>query len=153
MLLSLPGVAVVRASNYGAAVGDPGRFPNASAAYRASGLVPARRVGFNAFEAGKMPERQCGPRIERLTAELVGLESRKNELSEEVQADRPQLPAQEEIFELCDRAMIALEGGALPQRKAVMQQVVEKVQVTDRDNILPIFKVPLVSSSLGIFRP
>ena len=41
VLLSLPGVAVIRASNYGAGIGDPGRFPNAAAAYRASGLVPA----------------------------------------------------------------------------------------------------------------
>jgi transposase len=41
VLVSLPGVGVVRASAYGAAIGDPWRFPNAGAAYRASGLVPA----------------------------------------------------------------------------------------------------------------
>ncbi len=41
VLVSLPGVGVVRASAYGAAIGDPARFPNAGAAYRASGLVPA----------------------------------------------------------------------------------------------------------------
>ena len=41
VLLTLPGVAVVRASNYGAALGDPARFGNADQAYRASGLVPA----------------------------------------------------------------------------------------------------------------
>src|SRR5487761_640256 len=40
ILLSLPGIAVVRASNYGAGIGDPTRFPNAAAAYRAAGLVP-----------------------------------------------------------------------------------------------------------------
>jgi transposase len=40
ILMSLPGVSVVRASNYGAGIGDPGRFPNAAAAYRAAGLVP-----------------------------------------------------------------------------------------------------------------
>jgi transposase len=41
VLQSLPGIAVVRASNYGAGIGDPTRFPNAGAAYRAAGLVPA----------------------------------------------------------------------------------------------------------------
>jgi transposase len=41
VLVSLPGVGVVRASAYGASIGDPWRFPNAGAAYRASGLVPA----------------------------------------------------------------------------------------------------------------
>jgi transposase len=40
VLTSLPGVAVVRASNYGAAIGDPARFANAAGAYRAAGLVP-----------------------------------------------------------------------------------------------------------------
>ena len=41
VLTSLPGVGVVRASNYGAALGDPMRFRNAEQAYRFSGLVPA----------------------------------------------------------------------------------------------------------------
>jgi len=40
ILTSLPGVAVVRASNYGAGIGDPDRFANAAAAYRSAGLVP-----------------------------------------------------------------------------------------------------------------
>jgi transposase len=41
VLTTLPGVGVVRASNYGAGIGDPHRFSNAAAAYRAAGLVPA----------------------------------------------------------------------------------------------------------------
>ena len=41
VLTSLPGIGTVRASSYGAAIGDPERFPDAAAAYRASGLVPA----------------------------------------------------------------------------------------------------------------
>jgi hypothetical protein len=40
VLATLPGVGVVRASNYGAALGDPHRFGNAAAAYRFSGLAP-----------------------------------------------------------------------------------------------------------------
>jgi transposase len=40
VLTTLPGVAVVRASNYGAGIGDPARFANAAGAYRAAGLVP-----------------------------------------------------------------------------------------------------------------
>jgi transposase len=41
VLTTLPGIGVVRASNYGAALGDPLRFGNAEQAYRFSGLVPA----------------------------------------------------------------------------------------------------------------
>jgi len=40
ILLSLPRVAVVRASLYGAGVGEPSRFQNAAQVYRLSGLVP-----------------------------------------------------------------------------------------------------------------
>ena len=40
VLLSIPGVGVLTASSYGAAIGDPKRYRNAGAAYRATGLVP-----------------------------------------------------------------------------------------------------------------
>jgi transposase len=57
VLTSLPGVGVVRASAYGAAIGDPWRFPHAGAAYRASGLVPA--------EYSSAGRRRGGQRISR----------------------------------------------------------------------------------------
>ncbi|WP_327097419.1 transposase [Nocardia vinacea] len=40
VLLSVPGIGVITASYYGAALGDPWRFRNADAAYRYSGLTP-----------------------------------------------------------------------------------------------------------------
>ena len=58
ILTTLPGVGVIRASAYGAGIGDPGRFPAASAAYRASGLVPTEYDS-----AGK--HRRRGQRISR----------------------------------------------------------------------------------------
>jgi transposase len=39
-LTTVPGWGVVRASSYGAAVGDPGRWPGARQLYRAAGLSP-----------------------------------------------------------------------------------------------------------------
>ena len=66
VLISLPGVGAVRASNYGAALGDPARFPNAAAAYAAAGLVPARyesagsrRSGLGITKAGSIELRQA----------------------------------------------------------------------------------------------
>ena len=41
-LLTVPGWGVVRAANYGAAVGDPSRWAGARQLYRASGLSPAQ---------------------------------------------------------------------------------------------------------------
>lgn len=40
VLVSMPHVSVVRASAYGAALGNPGRFRSAAQVYRMSGLVP-----------------------------------------------------------------------------------------------------------------
>ena len=40
MLLDIPGVGVLIATSYGAAIGDPSRYRDGAAAYRASGLVP-----------------------------------------------------------------------------------------------------------------
>jgi transposase len=40
VLTSTPGWAAIRAASYGAAIGDPGRWPSASKIYRASGLTP-----------------------------------------------------------------------------------------------------------------
>jgi transposase len=40
ILTTIPRVAVVRASNYGGALGDPRRFRTASQVYRMAGLVP-----------------------------------------------------------------------------------------------------------------
>ena len=42
VLLTVPGWGTIRAGNYGAAVGDPDRWPGARQLYRASGLSPAQ---------------------------------------------------------------------------------------------------------------
>lgn len=66
VLTSLPHVGVVRASNYGAAVGDPARFLSAAQVYRMSGLVPRlyesagrRRRGTSISREGKVELREA----------------------------------------------------------------------------------------------
>jgi transposase len=66
VLTSLPGIGTVRASNYGAALGDPARFPNAAKAYAAAGLIPARHEssrthwpGLGITKAGSIELRQA----------------------------------------------------------------------------------------------
>lgn len=72
VLTSIPGVGVLTASYYGAALGDPGRFANADAAYRYSGLTPT------AYEsAGRRASR---PRVSKegsveLRQAMIGLGS------------------------------------------------------------------------------
>jgi transposase len=66
ILTSLPLVAVVRASNYGGAVGDVTRFTNAAQVYRLSGLVPRlyesagkKRSGAHISREGKVELREA----------------------------------------------------------------------------------------------
>jgi transposase len=66
ILTTLPRVAVVRASNYGGALGDVARFRNAGQVYRLSGLVPRhyesagkKRVGTHISREGKVELREA----------------------------------------------------------------------------------------------
>ena len=70
MLASLPGVGVVRASAYGAGIGDPWRFPNAGAAYRASGLVPAEYSSAGRSRGGQGISREGSVELRSAIIEL-----------------------------------------------------------------------------------
>jgi transposase len=66
ILTTLPRVAVVRASNYGGALGDVTRFRNAGQVYRLSGLVPKiyesagkKRAGAHISREGKVELREA----------------------------------------------------------------------------------------------
>ena len=70
VLTSLPGVSVVRASNYGAALGDPARFANADRAYRASGLVPASYESAGRARRGQGISREGNAELRNAIIEL-----------------------------------------------------------------------------------
>jgi transposase len=66
ILVTVPGIGVVTASYYGAALGDPSRFRNANAAYRYSGLAPTsyesagrRATGVHISKIGSVELRQA----------------------------------------------------------------------------------------------
>lgn len=66
ILTSIPHIGVVRASNYGGAVGDIGRFTSSAQVYRLSGLVPKlyesagkRRGGLAISRTGKVELREA----------------------------------------------------------------------------------------------
>lgn len=70
VLTSLPGVGVVRASAYGAAIGDPWRFPHVGAAYRASGLVPAEYSSAGRRRGGQRISREGSVELREAIIEL-----------------------------------------------------------------------------------
>lgn len=66
ILLTVPGIGVLTASYYGAALGDPHRFRNAGSAYRYSGLAPTsyesagqRAAGVHISKIGSVELRQA----------------------------------------------------------------------------------------------
>jgi transposase len=70
VLTSLPGIGVVRASAYGAAIGDPERFPTAAAAYRASGLVPSEYSSAGRSRSGQHISREGSVELRSAIIEL-----------------------------------------------------------------------------------
>lgn len=70
VLTTLPGVSIVRASAYGATIGDPQRFPNAGAAYRASGLVPAEYSSAGRARGGQGISREGSVELRSAIIEL-----------------------------------------------------------------------------------
>jgi transposase len=70
VLTSLPGISIVRASNYGSEIGDPWRFRSAEAAYRFSGLVPASYDSARKVRPGQHISREGSVELREAIIEL-----------------------------------------------------------------------------------
>jgi transposase len=70
VLTTLPGISVIRASNYGAEIGDPWRFRSAEAAYRFSGLVPASYESAKKARPGQHISREGSVELREAILEL-----------------------------------------------------------------------------------
>lgn len=70
VLLTLPGIATVRASNYGAALGDPLRFTTADAAYRIAGMHPSTYDSAGKDRGGQKLSRRGSPELRAAIVEL-----------------------------------------------------------------------------------
>ena len=70
VLTTLPGVGVIRASNYSAALGDHTRFLNAEQAYRSSGLVPSSYESAGHARPGQSISREGNAELRAAIIEL-----------------------------------------------------------------------------------
>ena len=70
ILTTLPGISIIRASNYGAEIGDPWRFRNAESAYRFSGLVPASYESARKARSGQHISREGSVELRDAIIEL-----------------------------------------------------------------------------------
>jgi site-specific DNA recombinase len=102
----------------------------------------------DAFEAGTLREQQCGRRIEALTAKLVELKTRQDELRDLLDTAHDPTPDPQELAELLERVRAAVRHGPLPVRKTLVDALVEEIRVRSRDHIVPVFRLPTAVAGL-----
>ena len=106
---------------------------------------------FRAFKAGTMSERTCGPRLEELSRRMAELSARREEL--EIEADEPEPLSDEDLRTLQEQVRDVIASGDPPQRKALLQALVEEIRVESRQAIYPVFSLPAVRPPSGSARP
>ncbi len=96
-----------------------------------------------AFEAGTLPEAQCGKRLEALGATIAELQARELELQQALAASATQeLPTPADLAEVASQVRQVIEHAPVAAKKTLAQQLVHEIHVTSRDDIRPIFRVP-----------
>ncbi|MCA1831303.1 MAG: recombinase family protein [Actinomycetota bacterium] len=108
---------------------------------------------FNAFESGSMTEATCASRVQKLAAEIAALGARRNELADELSDAAPDVPDENDLVELREELLSALEAGDHAQRKALLATLVAEIRVKDRSWIQPIFRVPIFRPPSGLVAP
>jgi site-specific DNA recombinase len=97
-----------------------------------------------AFEAGTLPEAQCGERIRVLGAKAAELRTRRAELAELISqsAECPDV-SHVGLDGLRERLAEAIETGPARTTKGLLQSLVAEIRVEGRHAIRPRFRVPL----------
>ncbi|MHC4060005.1 MAG: recombinase family protein [Planctomycetota bacterium] len=97
---------------------------------------------FDAFEQGKLKPELCSEKVEALTAQLQELNDQKRELEEK--RKQLELPAidRKMLCGLIDNFEKVLARGTNPQKKHLIQQLVKKVRVHNKNKVEVWYGVP-----------
>jgi site-specific DNA recombinase len=107
---------------------------------------------FDAFEAGTLTAGACKERVDELVRRRSLLEQRKTELEAAVAEDAPP-PTEEDLAELTAQTASIIRKGNRRQVKALLQALVQRIDVESRAHIEPIFFVPAVRPPDGSVPP
>jgi site-specific DNA recombinase len=94
-----------------------------------------------AFEAGSLPEAQCGERIRALSEKIGELAERRSQLDDACAEAELPLPNDEELAELRTKVRDAIESGELAPKKGLLRALVQEVRVIDREHITAYIRV------------
>ncbi len=97
---------------------------------------------FDAFEQGKLKPELCSDKVEALTAQLEGLHDQKRELDEKMKQLELPMIDRKMLCGLIDNFEQVLAGGTNPQRKHLIQQLVKKVRVHNKNKVEIWYGVP-----------
>jgi site-specific DNA recombinase len=107
---------------------------------------------FDAFEAGSLTAAACKQRVDDLVGRRSVLDQRKTELEAAVAEEAPQ-PTEEDLAELAAHTASIIRNGNRRQVKALLQALVQRIDVESRAHIEPVFFVPAVRPPDGSVPP
>jgi hypothetical protein len=97
---------------------------------------------FAAFEAGELDAASCKPRTAALGENRLQLEERAANIRAELSSPLPPPPLPEDLVALGEAVDAALSGEPTPAVKAFLADVIEKIEVTPDDVVVPVLRVP-----------
>jgi site-specific DNA recombinase len=107
---------------------------------------------FDAFEAGTLTAAACKQRVDELVSRRTVFEQRKTELEAAGAEERPAL-TDGDLAELAAETATIIRNGNRRQVKALLQALVQRIEVESRGRIQPVFFVPAVRAPDGSVPP
>ncbi|MGH9074832.1 MAG: recombinase family protein, partial [Acidimicrobiales bacterium] len=95
-----------------------------------------------AFEAGTMPDGLCAPRVVELSERREELTAHRNRLATQLRGTVPDLPGPEVLQALGDEVRRALEDGSPDVIKQVLDELIDRVEISPDRQARPWFWVP-----------
>ena len=97
-----------------------------------------------AFERGALSDKDCGTRLRALSEEIAQLDARRKELEQQLAATAPAELDVNALEELASLLANGLPTSAPSERKHVLGQLVESIEIRGRDWIKPTLRLPAV---------
>jgi site-specific DNA recombinase len=101
-----------------------------------------------AFERGNLDEDLVAERLAALKTACQQLTARRDELTVALD-DEPTAPDPTVLDQVADHLAEIINTGALNQRKALVEALVERVIITGPDRLVPVFRIPQPSDEDG----
>jgi site-specific DNA recombinase len=96
----------------------------------------------HAFESASMPAEQCAPRVAELSARRDELTAHRDRLAKELETTVPELPTEDELAALCAAILRAIENGTPEEKKQLIDELVDHVDIAPERTATPYFRVP-----------